>query len=354
MRALLALVLFLFATTSAFAECAIPTGYKRLGSSAWRITEGVPGSYTWERLPRTTPADIPAGIKSLALNSTGIAIHIQSNSDALHLCWDMSGGTASSYPMWSETGASGIDVYYRVVGSGAPWTHVTAGSPSTATTGEISVGLGTSANREFLIYTPSHRRIALFRIDIPTAYSITPGTAPAEGPLVVLGTSIDAGSGTSRAGIAFPQALGRHYGVDTLNLGFVGSCQMPVGMATMMATVNASAFYLDCFANMSETQVDAQLAAFITELADSIPSTTPILLMEGRYPGAFPRPDHEAKIAAAYSIYLMLKPTYPNLYWIEGEDLLGADGEALIDDSHPSGLGHYRYTQDLIAQVSAL
>ena len=41
--------------------------------------------------------------------------------------------------------------------------------------------------------------------------------------------------------------------------------------------------------------------------------------------------------------YDILVKEIPNLYYIEGESLLGEDTEATVDGSHPSDLGMYRY-----------
>lgn len=355
LRLITALIGLLLFVTPAFADCTTPAGYTRWGSGYWRITATMPSAPIWERLPSTTPVDIPAGVKELGRASTGIGVHIVSNTDTLRLCWSNATGTAS-YINWTQSSVSGLDVYYRTASTDG-WRWLDLGEAATASDNTISFALGSSESREFLIYLPQNRRLTTLRIETPSTFTVSAGTAPTHKPLVVYGSSIVQGSGTSRGGIAYPQALGRHYGADTINLGFAGSCQMFAGMATMLATIDASAFIIDCFPNMTDAQITAQMGTFLTTLATARP-TVPIYIVQDRLnQSGGPHPlyvTRQADNEAAASAVLATLTAFTNIHWIPADDLLGDDYEGTVDGSHPSDLGHYRYTQALEAAIGSL
>lgn len=358
MKALLAVLILLASTIASFADCTTPAGYTRWGSGYWRISETMPSAPSWERLPSSVPGDISQTIKDLGRNSTGIAIHVQSSTDILRLCWVTATGTAA-YPLISQTAASGIDVYYRSAATDNEWRWLSVGEAIAASDNVQSIALGSSEAREFLIYLPQYRRITTVRIEAPSAYSVSAGPTPTDDPLVIFGSSIVQGTGTSRAGIAYPQALGRYYDRDSINLGFAGSCQMFDGMATLLATIDASAFIIDCFPNMTAAQISSQMPTFMATLLAGIPSAVPVYIAQDRLNQAGgPHPDMIARqadnYAAAYPIYQTLALTHPNLHWIPATDLLGDDYEATVDGSHPSDLGHRRYFEALRDAIGAL
>ena len=76
---------------------------------------------------------------------------------------------------------------------------------------------------------------------------------------------------------------------------------------------------------------------------------TPILLVEDRtFPNAVVLPDrmnaHQKRRAALKDAYRRLVASgVKNLHYLKGDDLLGKDGDATVDGSHPSDLGMVRY-----------
>ena len=72
---------------------------------------------------------------------------------------------------------------------------------------------------------------------------------------------------------------------------------------------------------------------------------TPILLVEDRsYPNAFlvegnGRRNIESRAALRSAFEHLKAAGDEHLYYLEGEKLLGADGEGTVDNSHPTDLG---------------
>lgn len=358
LRFLSALCVVLCLAAPAFADCTTPAGYTRWGSSNWRFSEQMPGAASWaERLPANVPIDISADIKAIGKRSAGVVIHIRSNTSTLRVCWQNQ-VTSPSEPIWSQTGASGISVQFRPYGSTDEFQFLDVGEAVDPNNNADSFVLGSSADREFKIYMPSNRRVDLLRIEQPTGYTMSPGPAPTLDPIVVLGTSIVQGVGSSRPDIPYPQALGRHYNADAINLGFAGSCQLPVGMATLLGTIDASVFVIDCFPNMTTAQITAQLGPFLDTLLPLIPATTPVEIVQDRLNLAGgPHPDfiarQAANLAAMTPILAARTPTHPNLHFIPADDLLPS-AKQVIDGSHPNDFGYDNEASVIEAAIGPL
>lgn len=346
-------LLFLIALSApsiAAADCGTPAGFKRIGSVAWRIT---PSGFTdvagFDRLTPDVPADVPQIIQTLGQYSTGRAIHIVTDADQMHLCWDMTVGDAYG-PVNSVNSTSGIDVYYRLPGA-STWRFFEVGVAKNETSNQRTISLGASAQREFLIYLPMGRRTTLFRIEVPTQFSVSPGPAPAAKPMIVYGSSIEQGSGISRPGIGWPALLSRAWQRDVINLGFAGSCTMVSGMADVLSRIDGSILLIDCFPNMTAAQITAQLHGFVEDIAAARP-LMPIYILQDRLNPSWPTTTYftdrqAANLAAMTPIMQTLTTEHSNVHFVPSTDFLGDDGEGTADGSHPSDLGNWRWSADL-------
>ena len=119
-------------------------------------------------------------------------------------------------------------------------------------------------------------------------------------------------------------------------------------VGALLAELNPRVFAIDCLPNMNETTVSERAAPLVRQLREERPET-PILLVEDRtFTNAsfFPaRSQHHRGSRAAFkNAYLeLLDSGVEHLYYLDGEHLLGHDGEAATDGSHPSDLGMMRY-----------
>jgi lysophospholipase L1-like esterase len=98
---------------------------------------------------------------------------------------------------------------------------------------------------------------------------------------------------------------------------------------------------------MGAAEVTERVEPFVRILRKAHPET-PIVLVEDRsYTNAFllpgPRQRNETSRAALRAAYdRLLAAGVPNLHYLPGEHLLGDDGEATVDSSHPTDLGFVR------------
>ncbi len=115
-----------------------------------------------------------------------------------------------------------------------------------------------------------------------------------------------------------------------------------------MAELDPAAYCIDCLPNMNAELVRQRAAPLVRILRQSHPST-PILLVEDRVNTNAPffrsrREHHTANHLALRETFDTLQAEgVEQLYYLPGDELLGNDGEAATDGSHPSDLGFMRY-----------
>ena len=134
---------------------------------------------------------------------------------------------------------------------------------------------------------------------------------------------------------------------------------MEIEIADLLAELDPSVYVLDCVPNMTPEQVKERVEPFVLRLRKSHPKT-PIVLVEDRtYGNAFLIPEKQkrqtearAELATAYKN--LQKKGVKNLTYVKGETLLGDDGEAMVDGSHPTDLGFMRQAEKLVKVLKPL
>jgi hypothetical protein len=121
-------------------------------------------------------------------------------------------------------------------------------------------------------------------------------------------------------------------------------------VATLMAELDVSVYVLDCLPNIGPDDVTARTEPVVKILREAHPDT-PIVLVEDRsYADSFlitsKRERNESSRVALKAAFDPLKAAGDdNLYYIEGEDLIGDDSEGTVDSSHPTDLGFFRQAE---------
>jgi lysophospholipase L1-like esterase len=246
------------------------------------------------------------------------------------------------------TGVSGLDLYVRRPDRAWRWLGV--GRPESAdNTAALASGLP-PGEREFMLYLPLYNGVASVKVGVPAGARL--GKAPARPaersrPVVFYGTSITQGGCASRPGMVHTAIIGRHLDVPVINLGFSGSGRMEAVMAEFLAQLEPAVYVLDCLPNLTAAELTERVEPFVRILRQARPST-PILMVEDRtYTNAFILPGNrsrnDASRAAHKAAYERLVAAgVTGLHYLEGEGLLGADGEDTVDGSHPTDLGFMR------------
>jgi lysophospholipase L1-like esterase len=256
----------------------------------------------------------------------------------------------------ASTGTSGLDLYVKTEKGEWRWLAVSRVAAQTN-----NVALVTNlppGRREYLLYLPLYNGTQFVEIGVPRGATVTPAGPWGPGdrrPILFYGTSILHGACASRPGMVHSAILGRRFHRPTINLGFSGNGKMEPEVADLLAELDPAVYVLDCLPNMTAKEVTERVEPFVKKLRAAHPKT-PIVLVEDRsYADSFliqsKRERNETSRAALRAAYAQLKKAgVKGLHYIEGEQLLGDDGEGTVDSSHPNDLGFMRQA-DAFAKV---
>jgi hypothetical protein len=329
----------------------------RQDAPAWRDVRdwGVEGkgwtdTTRWfDRFPSRAEKSVPAPVWSLSRHSAGMLVRFSTDAAVIHARWSVLNPTLA-LPHMPATGVSGLDLYARDEQGRDRWLAV---AKPTAQKMELKLAgpvdpLPGGKPRLYTVYLPLYNGTDSLEIGVDPKAAFEPVPPRKEKPIVFYGTSILHGACASRPGMAFPAILGRRFNRPTVNLGFSGNGRMEPEVGALLAELDPCLYALDCLPNMSAEQVAERTEPLVRQLRKARPDT-PILLVEDRTftSAAFlksSRDGHAARRAAFRKAHAALVADgVKGLGYLEGEGLLGDDGEAATDGSHPNDLGMVRY-----------
>ncbi|MCW5554193.1 MAG: SGNH/GDSL hydrolase family protein [Verrucomicrobiae bacterium] len=307
----------------------------------------------YDRLPARAESLVRAPVWNLSRDSAGISVRFVTEATTIAAQWQLR-REALAMPHMPATGVSGLDLYVKEQGQ---WRWLGNGRPTRANEEKVLVSGLTAGRREYLLYLPLYNGVQEVKIGVPPGVELQAGPErPVRTkPVVFYGTSIVQGGCASRPGMAYPAILGRRFDLPTINLGFSGNARSEPEMARLLAELTPAAFVLDPLPNMTGELVTAQFEQFVRILREAHPQT-PIVLVEhleytdGEFVGA-----RREKVAAANAALRMIhqrlvKSGQQRLFLVTGDKLIGRDGEATVDGTHPTDLGFLRMA-DALAPV---
>jgi lysophospholipase L1-like esterase len=297
----------------------------------------------FDRFPHKAKGVVRDAVWSLSRHSAGMCCRFETDATAIWARYTLL-SKSLAMPHMPATGVSGLDLYARDRERRWRWLGFVA-----PTTDKLKVRLAEGiepGRREYLLYLPLYNGVESLEIGLAPQASFKP-LAPRAKPIVFYGTSITHGGCASRPGMAYPAIIGRRLDRPVINLGFSGSGTMDPEVGALLAELDASVYVIDCLPNMQGEAVAARTEPLVRQLRAGRPKT-PIVLVEDRtYTNAAllpaQRERHAASRAALKAAYERLKAAgVQGLHYVEGEHLLGDDGEATVDASHPTDLGMLR------------
>jgi len=301
----------------------------------------------FSRLPAKAHGVVRDPVWNLGAHSAGICVRFVTDSDQISARWKLTSDTLAMVHM-PATGVSGLDLYVR---DGAQWRWIGVGQPKeNPADAVLAQGIPKGAH-EFMVYFPLYNGTESLEIGLPASATLAKAAVRPK-PMVFYGTSIVHGGCASRPGMAYPAILGRRLDRSVINLGFSGNGPLDAEVGVLLAELDASAYVLDCAPNMSPVLVTERTEPFVKALRKARPNT-PIILVENiQYQaGAFlpgPRQSYVDKNNALRAAYERLKAEgVTGLHYVPCDALLGDDGEATVDGTHPNDLGFMRMADAL-------
>ncbi len=300
----------------------------------------------FDRLPAKAEGVVRGAVWGLSHHSAGMAVRFKTNATTIHAKWSLT-SSGLSMPHMPATGVSGLDLYVKT--EAGKWRWLANGRPTTFPENRVQLVSGIPAgDREYMLYLPLYNGVTAVEIGVNKANYVETLPRPAhEQPIFFYGTSITHGGCASRPGMVHTAILGRRLNRPIINLGFSGNGKMEQEVTDLLSELDVAVFVIDCLPNMTADEVIERTEPLVTTLRKSHP-TTPILLVEDRsYTDSFlvtsKRERNESSRKAFRAAYdLLLANGVKGLAYLEGEHMLGDDGEGTVDSSHPTDLGFMR------------
>lgn len=317
---------------------------KQIGveGKGWRDTQRF-----YDRLPSKALGVVREPVWNLSRHSAGMCMRFITNAPDIYVRYRLLSDRLAM-PHMPATGVSGLDLYAQDARGIDRWVGVVKPDQQQMDT-TIAKDLA-SGIRTYTLYLPLYNGVEALEVGVPKGSSFEGLSPRDERPMVFYGTSIMHGACASRPGMAFPAILGRRLKRPTLNLGFSGNGRMEPEVAELLAELDPCVYVIDCLPNMNENTIGERAVPLVKRIR-SAHEHTPILLVEDRSftnTSFFPKRKvhhQKSRMALKKTYRELLDAGIENLYYLGGDSLLGNDGEAATDGSHPNDLGMVRYAE---------
>ncbi|MAE63169.1 MAG: hypothetical protein CMJ18_02750 [Phycisphaeraceae bacterium] len=308
----------------------------------WSDTPG-----PFDRLPARAEPLICPDVWGLSLHSAGLFVRFETSATNLEFRHTVRSDRLAM-PHMAATSVSGIDVYRRDEHGRSRWVAVSKPEARDVRLRIENVDAPSSGTCCYTVYLPLYNGVESLRIGVPESCDFDPIPPRTDPPIVFYGTSIMQGACASRSGMSIPSILERRLDRPMINLGFSGRGRMEPEFAKLIAEIDAALFVIDCVPNMPAETIDANAQPLVHTLR-SEHADTPILLVEDRtythsqFYATACETNSTRREALRRAFERLVRDGVTGLHYLEGDHLLGDDGEATVDSSHPTDLGMVRY-----------
>jgi hypothetical protein len=306
--------------------------------------------HPYDRLPAEAESQVSAGVWKLSRHSAGLSVGFVTDSPVIAVRWSLRLEDLAMNHM-AATGVSGVDLYVK---QGETWRWAATGRPEKAKGNEkVLVDNAPRGRHEYRLYLPLYNATDSLEIGVrPGSFLAKAPSYPGDRakPMLFWGTSILQGGCASRPGMAYPSIIGRRMHRPVINLGFSGFGKMDPEVAALIAPLDVSIYVIDCAPNMTPELITERTESLVRALRAAHPAT-PIVLVENivyqqSWFLAASAKSFKNKNDALRAAYRRLaRAGVKNLHYIPADHLLGEDGEATVDGTHPTDLGFLRMAE---------
>jgi hypothetical protein len=299
----------------------------------------------FDRFPAAAEKTVPPDVWTLSRDSAGMAVRFETDAQTIRVRMKLLNEKLAR-PNMPATGVSGLDLYARDTTGRWRWVAVTKPEKQEFEA-DLIPGLALApGRREYLAYLPLYNGVESLAIGVPEGAAFQ-RLAPRGKPIVFYGTSITHGACASRPGMAHVAILGRRLERPVANVGFSGNGRMDAAVGDLLARVDAACYVIDCLPNMDAKLVRERCAPLVKQLRAARPAVPIVLVEDRRFTNEWILPakkaHHDANHAALREAFDALRRDgVGGLFYLQGDGLLGDDGEGAVDASHPTDLGFMR------------
>jgi hypothetical protein len=302
----------------------------------------------YTRLQNKVSTLVTADVWSLSRHSSGISVRFNvKGTKILNARWTLRGKYRTMLHMTSQA-INGLDLYVK---QNNKWIWAGLGKPESSGQqheAQLFGGFDSNKTYECMVYLPLYNGISTLNLGFSKGATVNASVPLKNKPFVFYGSSILQGCSASRTGMAFASMLGRKFESPVVNFGFSGNGFMEENFGEIMGQISASIYFIDCLPNMGKysLQETTDRTLKLVRKIRILQPTTPIVLIEdGNRPVNYLRNSpviNNKRIGLKSAFEILIKETN-NIYYVEGNKLLGDDNEATVDGTHPSDLGMYHY-----------
>ena len=298
----------------------------------------------FDRFPASAEGKVTDAVWGLSRDSAGMLVRFRTDASTIWADYTLFRDRLA-LPNMTAIGASGLDLYAR--DSRGAWRWVGVTRPAAKVVRQAIVTGLAPGLREYAVYLPLYNGVENLSLGVPPDVRFET-IAPRPDPSIVFyGTSITHGASASRPGMAHPAILGRRLDRPVVNLGFSGNGRMDAAVGDYLIAIDAALYVIDCLPNMAAADVKLRCVPLVNQLRAAKPNTPIVLVEDRRNTNSWILParnqhhtDNHASLRECFTA--LQKAGVKGLFYLEGDDLLGDDGEAATDGSHPSDLGFVR------------
>jgi len=304
---------------------------------------------TYRRLPNRAEEEVRKPVWNLSQNSTGLAIHFNTNAEKIEVRYGVGGDFAMMH--MPATGKSGVDLY--AVDPHGKWRLATAryNFKDTVTyTYEILPQNQFHKNGfEYRLYLPLYNSVKWMEIGVPDSANFKFIPTLREKPIVVYGTSIAQGGCASRPGMGWTNIVSRKLDYPVINLAFSGNGPLEKELVDLIDEIEASIYIYDCLPNMgslSSEEVVKRTMYGVNKIREK--HETPILLVD--HIGYRNQEMNHSSRELGDRMNNALRQAYDslinlgvkNIYHLHS-DVIDFPEDGCVDNIHPSDLGMQVY-----------
>jgi len=311
---------------------------------------------TYARFPANYKDKLREPVWNLGQHSAGISIRFRTNSPFIAVKWTVKNDAVMDHMPF--TGIKGVDLYSHVDGN---WKYINTGRVQGRSNEFILVSGAGDSYREYLLNLPLYDGADTVLIGISNSASIT---VPLENlliskkPVVYYGSSIAQGGCASRPGLLFTNILARKMDRSFINMGFSGSGTFDLSVGEAMCETDAALYVIDCNPNTTRDLICERAVALVKYLKEKRPDV-PVLLVEAfHYVNGFTKPpeseNHKKNLELKRAYDTLKKSGIKQLYYREGEGLIGDDYEGTVDGVHPNDIGMLRIAEEIEPTIRKL
>ena len=363
MKRLFIIIISLSATFASFAQPA--PGHADKSATVWHDGAEFPifGKATdqtespYDRLPESYQNKIRKRLWNLGRNTAGLYIRFRSDSPTIKLRWTSRFGVKMNH--MTDTGVRGLDLYY--LDDKGQWRFARNGRPSKEKfTEALVISNMETKPREWMLYLPLYDGLKDLKIGVDSlSYIGGPevNSPMAGNQIVFYGSSIMQGGCVSRPGVLATSIISRELDREVINLGFSGNAHLDEEIAQLMAQVDFPSLYvLDYVPNSTAEMIQESGEKFFNIIRSAHPNVPVILVERPIYPHSaldgIVAGDIKARNNAQKALYKKLrKAGHKKLYYLEGEKILGSDGEGTVDGVHSNDVGAQRYVDAILPLI---